>query len=305
MEEKSSVFTRIFAGGVAGASETIITYPAEFCKTRRQLQQSRIKAPQSSLQILRSTLQSDGIGGIYSGCRALAASNALKSGVRFFAFETARERFDKVFHTERGTGRSPWVNILSGLTAGIAEGVLVVTPGESLKTKIIHDAASGGQRFANRGLSGSAVLVFQQEGVRGLWSGLMPVLCKQGTNSAVRFTTFSIIKERVERTWPSMEGNISSTLLPGAASGVVTVYASMPFDNVKTRMQRVDSHYKGLIDCSVQLFRNDGVSAFWRGTSPRLFRLTLSSGITFTIYEQVCRIVGSISAHEMNTTEVI
>jgi solute carrier family 25 (mitochondrial citrate transporter), member 1 len=53
-------------------------------------------------------------------------------------------------------------------------------------------------------------------------------------------------------------------------------YASMPFDNVKTRMQSgCRGRYRGMIDCAVSTLREDGIRAFWHGTSPRLVRLTV------------------------------
>ncbi|GJC87481.1 tricarboxylate transport protein [Colletotrichum liriopes] len=308
--EQSGVLTKILAGGVAGVSETLVTYPAEFVKTRRQLHfkpsdgAATPSRPPGSLSILRDTVSRSGVRGIYSGVQALATSNAAKSGIRFLAFETTRARLDALAGTEpdpnAGHGqrqpRAAWINVVSGLSAGVAESIAVVTPGEAIKTKMIHDASSTGGRFANRGLLGAVGVLVREDGVRGLWSGLTPVLCKQGTNSAVRFTTFAMLQERVAMWWPALDGSVGSTLVLGGISGVFTVYASMPFDNIKTRMQSVDARYKGMLDCAAQTFREDGVLAFWRGTSPRLVRLTLSSGITFTVYDQVVRLMKSAQA---------
>lgn len=78
----------------------------------------------------------------------------------------------------------------------------------------------------------------------------------------------------------------------------------MPFDNVKTRMQSVGGGYTGMLDCAAKTLKRDGIGAFWRGTSPRLVRMTvrcnisgsshlangdnqLSSGIAFTVYDKV------------------
>ncbi|KAH7323046.1 mitochondrial carrier protein [Stachybotrys elegans] len=157
---------------------------------------------------------------------------------------------------------------------------------------MIHTASATGK---SPSFTGAVSTLVRQEGVRGLWSGLTPVLCKQGTNSAVRFTTFAVLQERVASWWPSSKQGILSTLVIGGISGVFTVYASMPFDNIKTRMQGVDARYKGMLDCTAQIFRNDGILAFWRGTSPRLVRLTLSSGIAFTVYDVVARQIKSLS----------
>jgi solute carrier family 25 citrate transporter 1 len=212
---------------------------------------------------------------VYSGCQALAASNAAKAGIRFLTFETVRDHLDQLSRAQKDPhiGRKPWINVVSGLSAGVAESILVVTPGESLKTKMIHDASHGGHRFVGRSLVGTAGIVIREEGIRGLWSGCLPVLLKQGTNSAVRFTTFAMLQEQVAARWPGAEGGLGSSLLLGAISGVVTVYASMPFDNLKTRMQASNGQYRGVVDCAVQTLKAEGALSFWKGTSPRLVRL--------------------------------
>lgn len=161
---------------------------------------------------------------MYAGCAALATSNAAKSGIRFLAFETTRSRLDEISGTTPDKPRAAWINVVSGLSAGVAESILVVTPGEAVKTKMIHAASTtDGGPYTNRGRIGAAGVLVRQEGVRGLWSGLLPVLCKQGTNSAVRFTTFAMLQERVARWWPRLDGGIGTTLVLGGISGVFTV----------------------------------------------------------------------------------
>lgn len=43
--------------------------------------------------------------------------------------------------------------------------------------------------------------------------------------------------------------------------------------------------YANSFDCAYQIFKHEGVSRFWKGTTPRLVRLSLSGGIVFTVYE--------------------
>jgi hypothetical protein len=52
-------------------------------------------------------------------------------------------------------------------------------------------------------------------------------------------------------------------------------YASMPFDNIKTRMQSKGHDYQGMLNCAMRTLRGEGVTAFWIGTTPRLARLTV------------------------------
>lgn len=180
--------------------------------------------PPNSLAILKSTFRQYGLGGIYAGCGALATSNAAKSGIRFLAFETTRAKLDETAGSKPGQPRAAWINVVSGLSAGAAESILVVTPGEAVKTKMIHSASNpGASNFANQGVVGATSMLVRQEGLKGLWSGLTPVLCKQATNSAVRFTTFAMLQERVTSWWPGLDGGIGTTLVLGGISGVFTV----------------------------------------------------------------------------------
>ncbi|KIV82396.1 hypothetical protein PV11_04513 [Exophiala sideris] len=285
MSNKPSFLVAAIAGGVAGASETIITYPAEFIKTRRQLP-THTGGRVTSWSILRSVLRSQGLAGVYSGSPALIASNTAKGGIRFFSFETGKRILERVLGPNTAS-----VHVLAGLCAGVAESILVVTPAEVIKTQAIHMSIAGLKRRSTLSIAGQVV---RTDGLFGLWRGLGPVLCKQGTNSAVRFASFGMIKERVSKAVPSL-GNTSSTLLAGALSGVVTTYASMPFDNIKTRMQSVDNKYKNMLECGRHMLHQEGVKVFWRATTPRLVRLTLSSGITFTVFDQIVALVAWIN----------
>ena len=56
-----------------------------------------------------------------------------------------------------------------------------------------------------------------------LWKDLTPIICKQGSNSAVRFTAFAMLQEGVVRQWPSLGGNLASTFVLSGISGVFTV----------------------------------------------------------------------------------
>jgi solute carrier family 25 citrate transporter 1 len=114
------------------------------------------------------------------------------------------------------------LNVAAGLFAGVAESILVVTPGEALKTRMIQEATSGSgtKRLGTFGITGK---VIQTEGIGALWKGLGPVMAKQGTNSAVRFATFESLKERVAKRWPGRENSVAVALGLGALSGIVTV----------------------------------------------------------------------------------
>lgn len=119
-------------------------YPTEYIKTRQQLAAGVGKS--SPWKILKETLNQKGsFRLLYGGAAAFCVSNASKSGVRFFTFDAVRSRL----WTDQKTGKpTTQANLTAGLFAGVAESVLVVTPGETIKTKIIDDRQRpGGPQF--------------------------------------------------------------------------------------------------------------------------------------------------------------
>lgn len=69
-------------------------------------------------------------------------------------------------------------------------------------------------------------------------------------------------------------------------SGAASVFGNTPIDVVKTRMQGLEAaKYKSTLDCFVQIWKNEGPFAFYKGTVPRLGRVCLDVAITFMIYD--------------------
>lgn len=68
----------------------LVTYPTEFVKTRAQFAVAAGSKPPGPIDIVRSTVSQYGIRGLYSGCSALVAGNAVKAGVRFLSYDSIK-----------------------------------------------------------------------------------------------------------------------------------------------------------------------------------------------------------------------
>lgn len=109
-------------------------------------------------------------------------------------------------------------------------------------------------------------------------------MARQGANSAVRFGVYASLSDML-KTRMGSEGSPGKQLPTvytfgiGAIAGIVTVYTTMPLDVIKTKMQglRARELYKGSFDCAWKVFKNEGLFAFWKGATPRLARLSVSS----------------------------
>lgn len=126
-------------------------------------------------------------------------------------------------------------------------------------------------------------VLVQRHGPRELYRGLVSTTIKQSATSAVRMGTYNILKEvtKSQGIAPSVFTNFGV----GALAGVVTVYATQPFDTVKTRAQGVQG--AGIAEAVRSVVRDYGIRGFWKGSSMRLGRLLLSGGIVFSVYEEM------------------
>ncbi|KAF2011516.1 mitochondrial carrier [Aaosphaeria arxii CBS 175.79] len=278
----------VLAGAAAGGFESMVTYPTEYVKTRQQLLRGPTNA-RSPLQILISTIRNDGIGRLYTGGAAFCVSNASKSGIRFLTFDFARGYMPKGVKGKTTVSGS----LAAGMCAGIAESVLVLTPGENLKTRLIDDRA-GKQLYRSSGHAIKSIMA--AEGPLSFFRGVCPVTLKQSSNAMVRFTSYDFLSSTLRPILGS-----STSVAAGAMAGIITVYCTMPFDNVKTQLQGLEGQkmYNGSWDCAKQLVQDGGFRLLWKGTTPRLVRLSVSGAISFTVYEKVVQLtqtLGGLSA---------
>ncbi|PPJ55600.1 hypothetical protein CBER1_03719 [Cercospora berteroae] len=281
-KEKPSPLRSIIAGSTAGAVEIAITYPAEFAKTRTQLN-SRL-APGQKVAFPPFGPQ------WYAGCTTLIIGNSIKAGVRFVAFD----QYKSMLSSPDGTISGP-MTVVSGFLAGATESLLAVTPFESIKTQLIDDRKREKPRM--RGFLHGSGMIFREQGVRGFFKGFVPTTARQAANSAVRFSSYTSLKQLAQSyVAPGEKLGTISTFGIGAVAGTITVYATQPIDTVKTRMQSIDSkgQYKNSIDCAVKIFREEGFFKLWSGAVPRLGRLMFSGGIVFAMYEKTMELLETV-----------
>ncbi|KAF2998730.1 hypothetical protein E8E14_000957 [Neopestalotiopsis sp. 37M] len=264
------------SGGIAGAVEASMTYPFEFAKTRAQLGHGSTGS-RNPFKVLSIAAQQDGIRSIYTGCSSLIIGTTFKAAVRFLAFDSIKNLL-----ANPDGSLSPGNGILAGMMAGAVESVVAVTPTERIKTALIDAKASKSSKTYN-GTFQAVSGIIRERGITELYRGLVSTTIKQSATSAVRMGSYNVLKDFSQRA--ALPKKDSTTFAMGAVAGVITVYATQPFDTIKTRAQSA----KG--QTTIAAFRDvlatGGVKAFWSGSTMRLGRLVLSGGIVFTVYERV------------------
>ncbi|KAL9095478.1 MAG: hypothetical protein Q9165_002349 [Trypethelium subeluteriae] len=210
--KKPSTLRSVIAGSTAGAIEIAITYPAEFAKTRTQL--NRRLADGKKLPWPRFGSQ------WYAGCTTLIIGNSIKAGVRFVAFDTYKSLLSDAEGRISGPG-----TVIAGFGAGATESLLAVTPFESIKTQLIDDRKSANPRM--KGFIHGTAVIAREKGIRGFFQGFVPTTARQAANSAVRFWSYTTLKQMAQSyVKPGEKLGSLSTFGLGAMAGVVTVFVS-------------------------------------------------------------------------------
>lgn len=153
---------------------------------------------------------------------------------------------------------------------------------ETIKTKLIHDRISGANKY--RGLFHGMSAIVKDKGLGGIYKGLGPTILRQGSNQAIRFFVYDDSKKILDNYMPAQ----LSTFISGGIAGAASVIGNNPIDVVKTNMQGLDGHkFNGPMDCTRQIWKNEGIRGFYKGTVPRMSRVVLDVALTFTLFENI------------------
>ena len=254
---------------------------------------------------MKQTVRDKGFFGLYKGLPPLLYGSVPKNAVRFGAFDFFKNRL-----VDENGKLSQGRTLLAGLGAGMCEAVFAVCPMETVKVKFIHDQNQTNPKFKN--FFHGVTTIVKEEGIGGVYRGLLPTVIKQGTNQAMRFFVYNNMTAFFKKRSQSEVLPTYVTMFCGGTAGLVSVYGNTPIDVVKTRcvfglviwfshlfvlfrMQGLDAHkYRNALDCVVKIWTKEGPFAFYKGTVPRLGRVVLDTAIVFTIYENVLKVLDKL-----------
>ncbi|PHH61249.1 hypothetical protein CDD81_627 [Ophiocordyceps australis] len=208
-------------------------------------------------------------------------------------------------------------NAFAGALGGFTSGI-VTCPLDVIKTKLqaqgayrlIEDGRHVGHPKLYNGLVGTAKVIWRQEGIRGMYRGLGPIVLGYLPTWAVWFTVYNECKGYLSQyTEKKYIVNFWSSIIAGASSTIVT----NPIWVIKTRLmsqsympegeQRYSTvlpktgntpttrptlqapwHYRSTLDAAKKMYTSEGLASFYSGLTPALLGLT-HVAVQFPTYE--------------------
>ncbi|CRK48957.1 putative mitochondrial carrier like protein [Verticillium longisporum] len=194
--ELSSV-TRLICGGAAGITSVFFTYPLDIVRTRLSIQSAsfaELGARPDHLPGMWSTLKSmykteGGMAALYRGITPTVAGVAPYVGLNFMTYEIVR-----TYLTPEGE-QNP--SAVRKLLAGAISGAVAQTctyPFDVLRRRFQINTMSG-MGYQYKGVTDAIKVILAQEGIKGLYKGIVPNLLKVAPSMASSWLSFELSRD--------------------------------------------------------------------------------------------------------------
>ncbi|KAL7807254.1 mitochondrial carrier domain-containing protein [Trichoderma gracile] len=202
-----SPFARLACGGLAGITSVVFTYPLDIVRTRLSIQSAsfaELGARPDKLPGMWATLVSmyrteGGWSALYRGIVPTVAGVAPYVGLNFMVYESIRQAF-----TPEGD-KNP--SALRKLLAGAISGAVAQTctyPFDVLRRRFQINTMSG-MGYQYKSITDAVRVIVLQEGVRGLYKGIVPNLLKVAPSMASSWLSFEVTRDFLTELKPTEE----------------------------------------------------------------------------------------------------
>ncbi|KAH7853539.1 hypothetical protein Vadar_003749 [Vaccinium darrowii] len=247
-------------GGAAGMLATCVVQPIDTIKVRIQLGEG------SAGEVAKKILRNEGIGGFYKGLSAGLLRQATYTTARLGTFKILTKN---AVAANAGKPLPLYQKVLCGLTAG-AIGACVGTPADLALVRMQADTTlPPSQRRNYKNVFHALYRIIADEGVLALWKGAGPTVVRA---MALNMGMLASYDQSVEFFRDYLGWDETSAVVGASAvSGFFASACSLPFDYIKTQIQKMQPDvegkypYTGSLDCAIKTLKSRGPFEFYKG----------------------------------------
>lgn len=294
-----------FLGSIAGCIGATVVYPIDLVKTRMQAQKHKA-AYANSFDCFKKIIKNEGFKGLYSGLAAQLVGVAPEKAIKL----TVNDLIRKIGTEDDGSITMKW-EIMAGMSAGACQ-VIFTNPLEIVKIRLQMQGGNAKKVLAPGEIPHkklSAGQIVKQLGIKGLYKGASACLLRDVPFSAIYFPTYANLKTilfNFDPNDPSKRHKLDTwqLLVAGALAGAPSAFFTTPADVIKTRLQveqkSNEVKYSGIAHAFRTILKEEGFSAFFKGSLARVFRSSPQFGFTLASYELLQNL---FPLHPPNTRE--
>lgn len=250
---------------------TACVQPIDMIKVRLQLAGEGVRTgpKPSPLSVTKDIIAQGKVLDLYTGISAGLLRQAVYTTARLGFFDTfqnvlsarAQQRGEEITFVERGA---------AGLAAG-GLAAMIGNPADLTLIRMQSDGLKPKDKRANyRSVFDALKRITATEGIGALWAGAYPTVIRAMALNFGQLTFFAESKAQLKKHAPSLS-DATRTFGASAIAGFFASFFSLPFDFIKTRLQKQSKGpdgkypYNGLLDCARKVIRDEGWLRFYRG----------------------------------------
>jgi solute carrier family 25 oxoglutarate transporter 11 len=257
-------------GGIAGMVATTVIQPVDMIKVRIQLAGEGVHGgpKPTPLSVTRNIIASGKALDLYTGLSAGLLRQAVYTTARLGFFDTFMASL-----TRRAQSKGQSIGFAERATAGLSAGGLAAMIGNPADLALIRMQSDGlkplDQRKNYKSVIDALSSIARSEGIGALWAGAAPTVVRAMALNFGQLAFFSEAKVQLKKhtNWSTREQTLSAS----AIAGFFASFFSLPFDFVKTRLQKQHPGpdgklpYNGMMDCFAKVAKQEGLLRFYRG----------------------------------------
>ncbi|TDZ30125.1 putative mitochondrial 2-oxoglutarate/malate carrier protein [Colletotrichum spinosum] len=275
-------------GGLSGMVATTVIQPVDMIKVRIQLAGEGVAGgpKPTPLSVTREILASGKALDLYTGLSAGLLRQAVYTTARLGFFDTFMAKLG-----QRAKDQGKSIGFKERATAGLTAGGLAAMIGNPADLALIRMQSDGLKPLAERKNYKSVIdalsSIAKSEGVAALWAGAAPTVVRAMALNFGQLAFFSEAKSQLKQN--TQLSAQTQTLTASAIAGFFASFFSLPFDFVKTRLQKQSKGpdgklpYKSMVDCFAKVAKREGVTRFYRGFGTYYIRIAPHAMVTLIV----------------------
>ena len=254
------------AGGAGAIFSSVCIHPIDLFKVRLQVASATFGGVVSGMAIARNVIKDEGVKGLFSGLSAAIMRQAVYGTAKIGLHDSFSQSLKKM---NNGQPLPFYQKTLSAMTAGVIASVV----GNPFDLALVRMEADGCAPIAERrGYKNAIQAVYRiakEEGIRTLWRGSIPMMCRAVAMNVGMLATYDQFKEML---LPYTGSGVMNNMASSALTSFVCSFTALPFDMMKTKLMNmhIDSvtgrlPYRNIADCAIKTVKKGGILSLWRG----------------------------------------
>ncbi|KIP05162.1 hypothetical protein PHLGIDRAFT_108564 [Phlebiopsis gigantea 11061_1 CR5-6] len=290
------------AGGLCCTITHAVMTPIDVVKTRIQIDPVYKKF--SLLAGAKHVIATEGSAGLLTGFGPTAVGYLAQGGAKFAGYEYFKGRLTRIAGDQDTAVRYRTAIYLGA--SGVAEffADILLTPLEATRIRLVS------QRNYATGLVSGFTRLAREEGVRGLYSGFLPIVCKQIPYAVGQFTVNEFchelaLRQMDEETRRNLSGGgkFAIKLGSGIIAGFAAAILSQPADTLLSQINKGHGPTGSMPHRLKVLAQEAGIKGLFAGLGPRM---VMTAGLVsgqFLMYGAIKDALGAPPGLEIHKDE--